>query len=97
MEKLAGSFIAPSKVIWPILRFFSSFGVFQNFYVPVLATCMCVYKQMVDGWKEEREEAKRDGRKKEREKKERILNVTKQIFSHSRCTTAFLHCPFATV
>ena len=30
---------------------------------------MCVYKQMVDGWKEEREEATRDGRKKEREKK----------------------------
>ena len=31
---------------------------------------MCVCKQMVDGWKEEREEAKRDGRKKERERKE---------------------------
>ena len=61
-----------------------------------VCVCVCVYKQMIDGWKEEREEAKRDGSKREREKKERILNVETDFFT-LRCTTAFLHYPFATI
>ena len=70
LEKLSVSLIAPSKVIWLILRFFSFLGVFQNLCVPVyIHVCVCVYKQMIDEWKEEREEAKRDGSKREREKK----------------------------
>lgn len=54
--------------------------------------CVCVYKQMIDGWKEEREEAKRDGSKIEREKKERILNV--ETFFHTQMHYCFFALSF---
>ena len=73
LEKLAVSLIAPSKVIWLILRFFSFLGVFQNLCVPVyihVCVCVCINRWLMGGREKGRKQREMEAREKERKKKE---------------------------
>lgn len=73
LEKLAVSLIAPWKVIWPILRFFSFLGVFQNLCVPVyihVCVCVCINRWLMDGRKKGRKQREMEAKEKERKRKE---------------------------